>query len=255
MRFPWATALMGFSLLAVYAYSSGGLLYPDFSIVSQNAFGSANPLALVFSLFFHIGAYHLLGNLVPFLVFAALLEYSLSGRHVLAVFIASGVVAALVFLALNPHAYLAGASGGISGLLTASALLRPKFGMVLLFLVPVFMGVVAFPTLDLVEKTAFSALGEKAALLESQADRFEASGQLEQATAVRAQAGAANATLLQQEAAKAQEARSAPDFLVHAAGALVGVLYVVGFFGSRVREGFDELADFFDSARARFGRG
>ncbi len=251
MRIPWATSLLTASVLAVYAYSSSGLLYPDSSVVSQNAFGSANPLALLFSLFFHIGAHHLVGNLVPLIAFALLLELTLSGRDVIVVFLASGLVAALVFLVLNPSSFLAGASGGISGLMTAAALSRPKFGLVLLLGVPVFMGVVAFPALIFAEAASFSGLNEHVATLELQAADLEASGRHAEAAALRAQAEAANVTLSQQEAAQAAEERAVPDFFVHVAGALVGVLYVVGFFGERVREGFEELALVFDAVRVR----
>ncbi len=252
MRIPWATFLLTFAMLAVYAYSSGGLLYPDSSVVSQNAFGSANPLALLFSLFFHIGAHHLVGNLVPLVGFALLLEKTLSGRDVVVVFLASGLVAALVFLVLNPSSFLAGASGGISGLMTAAAMTRPKWGLILLLGIPVFMAVVAFPALALAETASFSGLNERVTTLETQAADLDASGRHEEAAAARAQADAVNATLAKQEATKAQEERAVPDFFVHVAGALVGVLYVIGFFGERVREGFEELALVFEAVRVRF---
>ncbi len=250
MRIPWATGLLTVAVLAVYAYSSGGLLYPDSTVVSQNAFGSANPLALLFSLFFHIGAHHLVGNLVPLVAFALVLEMTLSGRDVVVVFLASGLVAALVFLVLNPSSFLAGASGGISGLMTAAAMSRPKWGLVLLLGIPVFMGLVAFPALAWAESESFSDLNERVVTLETRADQLEASGQYREAAAARAEAYAVNATLAQQEQTKAAEERAVPDFFVHVAGALVGVSYVIGFFGERVREGFEELALVFEGIRA-----
>ncbi|MBI2445755.1 rhomboid family intramembrane serine protease [Candidatus Micrarchaeota archaeon] len=251
MRFPWATALLTAAVLIVYAYSSGGLLYPNTSLVAQNAFGSANPLALLFSLFFHIGANHVLGNLVPLIGFALLLERSLSGRHVVVVFLASGLVAALVFWVLNPSSFLAGASGGIAGLMTAASLSRPKWGVMLLLGVPLFMSVVAFPVLAWAKEASFSSLDQKASSLQIQADQLEAAGQYEAAAEARAEAEAVNATLTQQEATAAAEARAVPDFFVHAAGALVGMLYVLAFFRERVREGFEELAVVLDSLKAR----
>lgn len=238
--------------MAVYVYSSGGLLYPDSELVAQNAFGSSNPLAFLFSLFFHIGVNHVLGNLVPLVGFALLLEMTLSGRHVLAVFLLSGLAAALVFLLLNPSSFLAGASGGIAGLMTAAALTRPKWGFVLLVSIPLFMGLIAFPVLAWASAASFSGLDQQASSLQVQAEQLEASGQFEAAAKARAEAEAVNATRLRQAATQAAEARAVPDFFVHVAGALVGVLYVMVLFPHRVRGGFEELAGVLDALQMRF---
>ncbi len=251
MRVPWASAVLALAVIAVYVYSSGGLLYPDSGLVAQNAFGSANPLALVFSLFFHIGVHHVVGNLVPLIVFALLLEMTLSGRDVLAVFLSSGLVAAFVFFVLNPASFLAGASGGIAGLMTAACLSRPKFGAVLLLVVPLFMTFVASPALAFAESTSFSDLNDRVALLMQQSAEFEASGQFEAAEKARADAAATNATLVKQEASAAAEKKAVPDFLVHLAGALVGALYVLALYRDRVRDGFEEVAVMLDGALGR----
>jgi len=251
MRLPWATALLALTVLAVYAYSSGGLLYPDSSLVAQNAFGAANPLAFLFSLFFHIGAFHVVGNLIPLVAFAFLLEHTLSGRDVLAVFLASGLVAALVFFVLNPSSFLAGASGGIAGLMTAAALSRPKWGAVLLVAVPLFVSFVANPALASVERASFSDLSGQVAFLMQQAEQFEAAGDFEEAAKSRAEAAATNATLSSQEATAAAERKAVPDFLVHLSGALVGVLYVLLFFRDRVRDGFEDVAVLLDGWTGR----
>lgn len=252
MRIPWATLVLTAAVLAVYVFSSGGLLYPDASLVAQNAAGASNPLALLFSMFFHIGARHLASNLLPLVAFAALLESAVPSRHALAVFFTSGLVAAVVFAVLNPASFLAGASGGIAGLMTAGALVRPKWGAALLVAVPVALTFVALPLLDWTTAASFSGMRQRASDLEAQASALQASGQAQAAASIRAEAEAVNATLVKQVQGRTAEAASSPDERVHLAGALVGVLYAVALLGWRVREGFEELALTLDALQARF---
>ena len=245
MRIPWATAVLTAVVLIVYVFSSSGNLYPDSSLVGQHAYGASNPLALVFSLFFHIGARHLGSNLLPLVAFCFLLECSLPSRHALVVFFASGILSAFVFSILNPSSFLVGTSAGVAGLMTAGALLRPKWGVAVLIAVPLVLAVVALPLVDWAASASFSALGVKTSELRAEADRLQAAGQTQAAASVRAQAEAVNATLAQQESVRSQEAVATPDEIVHLVGALVGVLYVLLFFRDKMRDGFEELFAWF----------
>ncbi|MDP2717347.1 MAG: rhomboid family intramembrane serine protease [Candidatus Micrarchaeota archaeon] len=242
MRIPWATLLLTAAVLAVYAFSSGGQLYPDSGAVAQGAFGFSNPFGLLFHLFFHIGARHLVGNLLPLVAFAMVLEITLSGRHMLSVFFVSGVLAALLFSLLNPSSFLAGASAGVAGLMGAAALARPKWAVVLLVAVPVLSSFVALPFLAAFTQASFEELGDQSAALSQEAGALAAQGQAERAAAVQAQADTLADALLQQAGAQAAEEKAVPDFFVHLAGALIGAAYVLLFLSSRVHDGFDELA-------------
>ncbi len=253
MRFPWATGLLCLAVLLVYAASSGGKVYPDSAAVSQNAFGFANPLALVFHLFYHIGVKHVVGNLFPLLVFAFLLETVLPSRDVLLVFFLSGFASAITFSMINPAAVLAGASSGVSGLMTASSLAKPKWGVVLLLFVPLASFFVLFPATDWLAQQSLSGLGQKAVTLNSQADQLAAQGKTAEAAKVRLEAQQVAATFGQQTAARASEEKAQPDFLVHLVGALAGAAYVLLFAQDKVRDGFDELAPLFDKLRWHLG--
>ena len=156
---------------------------------------------------------------------------------------------------LNPSSFLVGASAGISGLMTAGALLRPKWGLVLLILIPLLLSLVALPVVDWAATASFSAMDSKSVQLRAEADRLAAAGQVQKAAVVRTQADAINATLVQQENTRAQEAVAAPDEIVHLVGALVGVLYVLALFRPKIREGFEELFNWFSTFLPRRNSG
>ncbi|MBI4360193.1 rhomboid family intramembrane serine protease [Candidatus Micrarchaeota archaeon] len=243
-KVPWASALLVAALVAVYAFSSGGNWYPDVVTLSQNAFGAQNPLALLFYVGYHLGVQHLAGNLVPLVFFAVLLESAASGRHVVAVFFLSGFLAALAFAFLSPGSLLAGASGGVAGLMAAGALVRPKVAAVLLLGVPLLSMFVVLPLLDAATSSSFSQMEVKAEALEQRAADLEERGQAVEAEEARAEADRVVVSLEEQKQARAKEASAQPDFWVHLAGALAGALYAVVLLPGLVEDGFDELSRF-----------
>lgn len=243
-KLPWASLFLVAVILAVYASSSGGLLYPDLVVLSQNAFGPQNPFAVLFYVGYHLGVKHLAGNVVPLVFFAVLLELAASGRHVLAVFLAAGLTGALAFAVLSPGSLLAGASSGVAGLMAAGALVRPKLAAPLLLGVPLLSLFVMFPLLDFVTASSFSQLQSQAEALEEKAADLRVLGRGAEAEATQQEAETVFVVLSDQERARAQEAASKPDFWVHLAGALSGAAYAVVFLPGRVREGFDDLQRF-----------
>jgi len=82
---------------------------------------------LVTSMFLHGGWDHILGNMIYLFVFGDDIEEALGWARYLVFYLVCGVLAALAFVALNPHSTtpLIGASGAISGILAASLMLRP----------------------------------------------------------------------------------------------------------------------------------
>src|SRR3989338_4669876 len=158
MRIPFAALLLALATVFVYLQSSGGFLYPDYSAVLDHSYGLNQFPSLVFHLFYHLGLKHFVGNVLPLLVFAILLGLVVSDLEVVGLFLASGMLSALVFSLLNPTSFLVGASSGVSALMTASALLTPKLGVVLLAGVPLLTYGVVFPLLDQTAQSQFQSM-------------------------------------------------------------------------------------------------
>lgn len=241
MRLPIAAVLLSLAAAIVYFQSSGGLLYPSFEQVSGHSFGLAQPVTLAFHLFYHLGIKHLVGNLIPLFVFALLLGLSVAWWEVVGLFLVSGVLSALVFSLLNPASLLIGASSGVSGLMTAGALLRPKLGLVLLIAVPLFVFGVVFPFLDQAAQQSFASMEAQAAALEKQAGVLEQQGKLAEAQVVKAEAGKVAAELETQKASKAREEKAETDFLVHLTGALLGAAFVLWRHQDKLAEALEGL--------------
>ncbi|HEB56950.1 MAG TPA: rhomboid family intramembrane serine protease [Gammaproteobacteria bacterium] len=79
---------------------------------------SATPLTLVSAIFLHADFWHLLGNMVFLLLFGFILELSLGSIMLLLAYLACGIIANLVTLAISPDSgqWITGASGAITGL-------------------------------------------------------------------------------------------------------------------------------------------
>ncbi len=95
---------------AHHPYSSWGLIPSD-----------PKPLAFLTCMFVHAGWLHLLGNMLFFYLTGPFLEDAFGRPLFAALYVASGIVASLVFIAAFPHstAPLIGASGAIAGLMGA----------------------------------------------------------------------------------------------------------------------------------------
>ncbi len=86
---------------------------------------SANPLTIFSSLFLHADLGHLLGNMIFLLLFGFILELSLGSTVLLLVYLACGIIANLVTVAITPDSaqWVSGASGAITGLAGLYAIL------------------------------------------------------------------------------------------------------------------------------------
>jgi len=84
-------------------------------------------LTLLSSMFMHANAFHLLGNMLFLWVFGDDIEDAIGHLRFLIFYLVCGIAGALLFLLQDPHSKitLIGASGAISGVLTAFLLLRP----------------------------------------------------------------------------------------------------------------------------------
>ena len=84
-------------------------------------------LTLVSYMFLHANIWHLLGNMIFLWVFGDDIEEAMGPLRFIAFYFASGVAAALIFVASAPHSQqpLVGASGAIAGVLAAYLMFRP----------------------------------------------------------------------------------------------------------------------------------
>ena len=108
----------------------------------------AHPSSFVTSMFLHGGWLHLLGNMIFLWIFGDNVEDRLGHLRYLAFYVATGVGAALVQAHLAPDSTIPtiGASGAISGVLGAYAVLFPRARVyTLLPFVFVFFGIVEVP--------------------------------------------------------------------------------------------------------------
>ena len=83
-------------------------------------------LTLVSYMFLHANLWHLLGNMIFLWVFGDDIEEAMGPLRFMGFYLASGVVAALIFVASAPHSQqpLVGASGAIAGVLVTAPLIR-----------------------------------------------------------------------------------------------------------------------------------
>ncbi len=126
--------------IAVFIYETGaseaGLerLIEIYSLIPAVLFGDIQAPSLLPSFvtvvtyqFFHADIMHLLGNMVFLWVFGDDIERALGRMRYLAFYLLCGAVGGLVFAFSAPHSKieLIGASGAISGVVVAYAMLRP----------------------------------------------------------------------------------------------------------------------------------
>lgn len=84
-------------------------------------------LTLLTGMFIHGGSGHLIGNMIYLFVFGDDIEAAMGQLRFVVFYLASGVLAALAYFAMNMHSdvTLIGASGAISAILGAYLMLRP----------------------------------------------------------------------------------------------------------------------------------
>lgn len=151
IRFQYVTvSLIAANILVFLLQMTGGLAQDwalRFAVVPAELFaGSASstgvflprwageipaPATLVSYMFFHGDAMHLIGNMLFLWVFGDNVEDAMGHARFLAFYLACGIAAALLHSAMLPdsHDALIGASGAISGVISAYLLLHPRVGV------------------------------------------------------------------------------------------------------------------------------
>lgn len=243
MRFPCATAFFAAAMLGLYFYSTGGLLYPTAKAVGAFSFWGGNFMALFYHLLFHVGWLHLIGNLVPFVVFGWILETRLPSLHVAAMFLCAGVLGGLSFAVLNPGYALIGASAGIAGVMAAAVVVRPKLGIPALIFVPLLVFMVILPVASSASSSVISSLDTKKTGLEQQVSALLAENKTKEAAVANESLILVSSQLGQTVAGKALEEKTPTDAWAHLVGAIAGTLYLMCFCRRELDDGISEAED------------
>jgi len=244
-------------IIVSYLALSSGTPYMTNEGMKSLSFSAERPESAITHLFAHVGLQHLIGNLIPLLLFGILLETALGVLDVLLVFFLSGIISAFAFSFFNPATVLIGASAGISGLMSASLFLKPKKALVFLILLPIAIYLVVFPALDYAS-TAYSSqlVSEKATISQNVGVLNESlqvaiarndtqkAGEIrrEIATNVQVLKTVENKEMITNEGTK-REKIIPTDVPVHFYGGLVGALYLFLFRRKKLDEGQDEFAE------------
>jgi membrane associated rhomboid family serine protease len=106
---------------------------------------------LVTSMFLHGGWMHLIGNMLYLWIFGRGVETALGAPRFAALYLLSGIAAALTQAWMNPAAEvpMIGASGAIAGVLGAYFLLYPRGNVVVFFWLLIFVRLITVPAIVL----------------------------------------------------------------------------------------------------------
>ncbi len=243
-KLPLGTIALSVAMLASYFALSSETAYITEANLDQLALNPQNPISVVTHLFIHVGIFHLLGNLLPLMAFAFVLEMVLLSWDIVAIFLISGTISSLLFALGNPGVPLIGASAGISGLLSATVLTKPKAALVLLVLTPILIQAVLFPGAQ------FATLAYQSSLEESRQELGEELVQAVELNKTPEIITQINRTLVQTEekieitsVGKEREEKTPTDFMVHLYGAITGAFYVYFLKRKSLKEGEQEFVE------------
>ena len=131
--------------LFVYNY---GLKPANLFFDEINTFNEINPLFTIFSsMFLHGGIFHLLGNMLFLWIYGNNIEDSMGHLKFLLFYLICGLGAALLqsFVTPDSNIPMIGASGAVSGVLSAYFLLFPKARVSTLIVLFIFITVIKIP--------------------------------------------------------------------------------------------------------------
>ena len=239
----WATVLLAILILVPYFQLSGGLLYLSDEVLSSLSFSSnPEPQNFLTHLFAHVGIQHLLGNLLPLLLFGLVLEGVLAGLDVIFIFLISGILSSVLFTVLNPGVILVGASTGVAGLMAAATALKPKKSLALLVLVPLLL-LVSVPTAEFFSQRQLAGLEEQKTMLAEEIPKLIAEQKFEEAARANETLSVVEVKLAQTEEGVVREKATRTDLFVHLFGAVFGLGFLFVFRKKKLKEGVLEFRE------------
>lgn len=241
MKFA-VTLLLALAVVFPYYLLSHGTFYLADEELDTLSFGTkASPENYFTHLFTHVGLQHLIANLLPLLLFGLVFEAVAGGAHLLAVFLLSGILSSLVFTFFNPLVVLVGASTGVSGLMVAATVLKPKKGLVLLVATFVLLSLSPVLVAAYNDFQIHKLAEEKSALageIESLVEQNETQAVLDKERALEE----VETRLVQTTTGIARERETPTDLLIHLLGATFGGVYVFVFLRKKLDSGLEEFS-------------
>ncbi len=244
-KIPFATLLLAALVSGAYFFLSKGAPYIPGEIFFPFAAitGAGGEQTGLFShLFLHVGLQHLIGNVLPLLLFGALVELAVGSLDVLAIFLISGVLSGALFSFLNPSTPLAGASAAVSGLMGAALVAKPRHALVLLVAAPLVLGAIFLPAVNLASEKYSEEISQKAVSLNQTVQILVQQNRTEEAIGVSKQLVEVQKQAQQIETGAAREKESQTSLAVHLFGAILGVAYLYAFRRRVLETGKEEFA-------------
>ncbi len=232
-----------------YFYLSGGSHYIPQESLAALSFSKYAPQNIVFHTLIHTGLYHLLANLATLFLFALVVELALGALDVFIIFLVSEVLAAILFVYLNPNVAMVGASAGISGLLGAAMTANLKRALAAVLIAAVLVQFVLSPFLTITLANYAVGTGEKAITLDREVKDAEASGDLEKAEEKRTEFEGVVKEYGDFESGRQFEVQTSTDAWVHGYGAIFGILYVFIFRREKFRNSLELVHSFLGKRR------
>jgi len=259
MRFPLATFCLAAAIFIAYFFLSNGNLFIAQEELRATALRlSTQPLGVITHLFTHVGIMHLLGNIVPLAAFGFVAETRLRSGDVFVIFLCAGMLSAALFSLFNPSVLLVGASAGVTALMTAAVVARPKLAVVALAIVPIALAFLFFPLAAYAVELKEAELKSMQQSLQANYSWLVAQNRTQEAAQVSIAIKQVNRTLSISVEGKQREKKTPTDFSVHVYGGLFGALYVFFMRPKEFRRGvqeFEELGRQVLAATTFFERG
>lgn len=223
-----ATILLTAILVVSYLVLSQGNLFIERELLLALSFSLGRPLNMLSYMVSHMSLWHLAVNVVSLLLFAAIVEVSLSSRDVFGIFLFSGALTVAIFSLLNPGAELIGASAGVSAIMTSAFVLNVRKAIVYLVIVLVLF-LLAFPGINFVVQWQEDVLAQENQELASQLGKAVETGNQEAVVRITNQKRTVEREISSFEESKELASSVEVDPFLHSYAAALGAVYLLLF--------------------------
>ncbi len=134
-----------FSIVLYLALSKGAPYVHPITEMTKFGLYKGNVLGLAAYSFTHIGIRHLISNMVVFFSMGSLLEQHIEGKHVLGIFVSSGVLSGFIYSMIYPSVWVVGASASIAGIIAAAVIADFKKAVPVLIISVLSISFIFFP--------------------------------------------------------------------------------------------------------------
>ncbi len=189
----------------------------------------------------HFGIFHLAANALALLLAGSVAESRVPSKHVVGVFAFSAAVGAVGFAFFNPGTLLAGASGGVSGVMTAAVMVRPFRAMAVIALSLLAANLLLVPLLDAGVSSSVDRLESEARDLEPALQAARQSGESKKAGEIQALIVSKQSEQRRIESGAQRDLNKKSDWTSHLWGSIAGALYVILFCPRTMEHGVENV--------------